>query len=101
MTPPSEAKAFQRDEQVGFSGVPGLVVLLDAEMHEVVERQECHYDWEAITGGATFHVTTHHVFDISGKSVTYVAILRPDGQVQFVWFVVRYPIEHSETLTVG
>lgn len=95
----AEAKAFERGEPVTFQDVPGWVVLLDANMNEVVERQECTFSWVLIRGGATYSVTTNHDFDIQGKSVTYMGVGGKD-QLFFVSIVAGHPVEHSARMSL-
>jgi hypothetical protein len=94
-----ETKAVDRGELVTFQDVPGWVVLLDADMNEVVGRQECKFSWVLIRGGATYSVTTDHDFDIQGKSVTYMGVGFKD-QLLFVSVVAGHPVEHSATMSI-
>jgi len=85
-----EARAFDRTELVGFEDVPGWVVLSDAGLQEVVDRQECRFSWVLIRGGATFSVTTDHDFDIGEKSVTYLGV-GSGSQLMFLSIVAGHP----------
>jgi hypothetical protein len=86
----SKVRAFERTELVGFEEIPGWVVLLDARLEEVINRQECKFSWVLIRGGATFSVTTDHDFDISGKAVTYLGV-GAGSQLMFLSIVAGHP----------
>ncbi len=93
------APQYERGEPVGFDNVPGWVVLLDAEMNEVVPRQECTFNWTLLHGGAIFDVTTHHDFDIQGKAISYQAVGGDKG-VMFVSIVAGRPVEGSSRMLI-
>ena len=93
------ARPFDRGEPVGFKDVPGFVGLLDADMNEVVQRQECKYEWSLHPGGATYKVTSTHEFDILGKKITYLAVGH-DDRLLFVSIVAGHPVEHSARFSI-
>jgi len=95
-----EAKAFDRNDPIGFEDVPGFVVLLDAKMNEAVPRQDCRFSWTLIHGGASFSVSTKHAFDIQGKAITYMAV-GSETQLLFVSIVARHPVEHAANMVIG
>jgi hypothetical protein len=95
----AESRPFERGERVGFQDAPGWVVLLDADMKEVVDRQECSFTWELTPGGANHSVTTRHEFDIQGKSVTYMGVGGGD-KLLFVSIVAGHPVEHGSFMHV-
>ena len=90
--------AYERGEPVGFDNVPGWVVLLDAEMNEVVP-QECKFNWTLLHGGALFDVTTHHDFDVQGKAISYQAVGGDKG-LMFVSIVAGRPVEGSSRMVI-
>lgn len=96
----AEVRAFDRTEQVEFRDVPGWVVLLDADLNEVTERQPCTFSWALIRGGATYSVTTSHEFDTDGKSVTYMGVGGVE-QLMFVSIVAGHPREHSARMVIA
>ena len=95
-----DAKAFGRNDPVGFEDIPGFVVLLDAKMNETVPRQDCTFSWTLIHGGASFSVSTKHAFEIQGKAITYMAI-GSENQLLFVSIVAGHPVEHGANMVIG
>ena len=94
MTPEDE-----RDESLQWSEVDGFVVLLDADLNEVVERQDGTFSWALTRGGAIYNITTSHEFDIHGKSITYVGV--GGDSIMFLSIVAGHPVEGSMTMPVG
>lgn len=93
----THARVFERGEQVGFEDVPGFVVLLDADMNEVVPRQDGTFSWTLIPGGATYQVTSSHEWDINAASVTYLAVGSNDhNRFTFVSIVAGNPVEGGQ-----
>ncbi|MGO4490468.1 hypothetical protein AB4Y86_00040 [Arthrobacter sp. 2YAF22_2] len=96
----TQARAFERGESVGFDDVEGFVVLLDAEMKEVVPRQEARFSRQLLPGGGAHQVTSSHTFDIMGKSISYQAVGHED-QLLFVSIVASHPVERSNFMVIG
>ena len=75
------------------------MVLLDAEMSEVVERQDGTFSWALPRGGAIYKITTTHEFDIHHKSITFVGV--GGDSIMFLSIVAGHPVEGSMTMPVG
>lgn len=93
-------RAFERGEQLAWNDVPGFVVLMDADMNKVVERQDGTFSWALIAGGAAYNITTTHQFDIRRKAITYVGVGGGDS-IMFLSIVAGHPVQGSVTKTVG
>ena len=99
-------RAFERGEPFRWTDVHGFVVLLDANLEEVVPRQDCTFDWGLIAGGGLYRVTSSHQFDIRGKAISFTAVgaenQRSEGShLMFISPVAGRPVEGSVTMPIG
>jgi len=100
------SRVFERGEDFSWTDIPGFVVLLDADLNEVVEREDCRFDWGAVSEGALYRVTTSHQFDIRRKAISFMAVGATNQRIEgsdlmFISPVVGRPVQGSVTMFVG
>ena len=95
----NQARAFEREERVGFSNVECELSLLDADLHESpLGRQSSRFTWDTTW---SVQVLEPRTFELSGTGFEahYVGIY-VGGSVMFVLPIITGPV-YTGNLTVG